>query len=317
MITPNVTIQQDVLLSELSTFGIGGPADYFSEASSLSEIQELIRFARTKGIPILPIGKGSNCLFADEGFRGLAIRMKFESLCKNGLGEYQVGSGFSFAHLGRITAQDGFRGLEFAAGIPASVGGAIFMNAGASGQETKDYLQSVDVVDEDGRHIRFSRNEMTFAYRSSCFQKMKVLIVSATFQLEASDSAKDNQKKIVDYRLKTQPYKDKSCGCIFRNPTKEISSGKLIEESGLKGFSVGGAEVSNMHANFIVNKNYATSSDVQKLIQKVQEEVFHKTGYMLESEVRVYDQYGTCLSSKNHEAFALASSRQEKEEGGI
>ncbi len=288
----HIAIQENVLLSGLSTFGIGGKADYFVEAYSQSDLEDALIFAREKKIPVLAIGRGSNCLFADEGFRGIVIRVKLEDLIKDGKGLYQVGSGFSFAQLGRISAQDGFHGLEFAAGIPATTGGAIFMNAGASGQETKDYLVSVDALDETGKKYHFSKEGLEFSYRYSSFQKNKMIIISATFQLVPSKGAKEQQKRLVEYRLQTQPYKDKSCGCIFKNPGPNVSSGRLIEESGLKGYTVGGVEVSYQHANFIVNKGSGTSRDVQGLIHRVQQEVLKKTGYLLHSEIRIFDQYG-------------------------
>ncbi len=292
----SLQVQEHVLLSTLSTFGIGGPADYFCEVDTPQALKEAITFSKESQIPYLVIGKGSNCLFDDLGFRGLVIRMKIESFHSNGMGLYEVGAGYSFAQLGRVTAQDGYQGLEFAAGIPATVGGAVYMNAGASGSETKDALVYVDAVLPDGSSRRYMKGELSFSYRYSSFQSMKgSIIVGACFQLQKSEKAKQAQKEIVEYRLKTQPYKDKSAGCIFRNPSPMAPSGKLIESSGLKGLQVGGAEVSTVHANFIVNRCGATCEDVKALIRSIQEKVYQETGYRLESEVRIIDQWGNTV----------------------
>lgn len=288
-------IQEGVLLQTLSTFGIGGPADFFAEVVDVEELFFVLDFARRNSIPILPIGKGSNCLFADEGFRGVVIRLRIEEFEKSQEGRYTVGAGYSFPLLGRKSAQDGFSGLEFAAGIPASVGGAVFMNAGASGQETCQTLISVEVVDNQGVYKKYAVDELLFSYRFSSFQTTSDIIVRATFQTTPSEDVVERQKAQVEYRLKTQPYKDKSCGCIFRNPSNGPSSGKLIEESGLKGVSVGGAEVSSLHANFIVNRQGATAHDIRELIHKVQSGVASETGYHLKSEIRMYDQFGKII----------------------
>lgn len=272
-------LQQNRSLFEFSTFGIGGRARLFTEVSTIEEMEE----ALSLGHPYLIIGKGSNCLFSDQGFDGLAILNKID-FCEWKEGEVSVGSGYSFSLLGVQAARKGFSGLEFASGIPATVGGAVFMNAGANGKETCESLKSVLYF--DGKRQEFSREELAFSYRTSPFQKMKGAILSATFALTPDTLARQNQLKIVDYRMKTQPLKEKSAGCIFRNPPG-ASAGMLIEKSGLKGTSIGGAKVSEIHANFIVNTGKATSSEVLQLIQLVQEKVLEQTGISLESEIRL------------------------------
>lgn len=279
-------VEENKLLSELTTFGIGGPARYFFKAKTVEEIQSAIRFAHEKSLPYLVIGKGSNCLFDDKGFSGVIIQNKVDFFENPAPGTYHVGAGFSFALLGTKTAQAGFSGLEFASGIPASVGGAIFMNAGANGSETADSLVSVDYLDGSGELTVIPKDQLQFSYRTSSFQKMKGAIVGATFHLRPTLTARQKQLEIISYRTKTQPYGEKSAGCVFRNPECHVA-GRLIEEAGLKGLKVGGAEVSPMHANFIVNKDHASTQDVLKLIDLIRHTVHEKTGIELESEIRI------------------------------
>lgn len=271
-------------LCELSTLGIGGPARFYAEAKSEEDLQQMLAFCHEKALPFFILGKGSNSLFDDRGFNGLVIANKIDTLEQKG-NEFVAGAGYSFARLGSQTARLGFSGLEFAAGIPATVGGAIFMNAGANGKETCEPLQTTIFINDKGEKKIIKKQELEFGYRTSSFQKMKGAIVSGTFLLEPSSNAKEIQKKIVDYRLKTQPYKDKSAGCAFRNPPGSVA-GRLIEECGWKGKGIGGAAVSTRHANFIINKSQATSADILNLVKEVKEKVLKEKGILLEEEIR-------------------------------
>lgn len=276
--------QQGKLLSELSTFGIGGPARWFFEAKSVEDLQKALSEAYAQKIPYLIVGKGSNSLFDDGGFDGLVILNKI-SFCEQKEEVVHVGAGYSFALLGVQTARKGWSGLEFASGIPASVGGAVFMNAGANGQETCDSLSEVTFVDEQGNVRIWSKSELEFSNRFSSFQIMKGAIASATFRLIKDEGARKKQLEMIDYRTRTQPYGEKSAGCVFRNPAGK-SAGALIDQCGLKGLKVGGAEVSCMHANFLINKEGATAEDVRELARLVKEKVFASTGIELEMEIR-------------------------------
>lgn len=275
-------MQPHKLLSELCTLRIGGPAKWFAKATSIVEMQDLVR----QNERYLVIGKGSNTLFSDKGFNGLVIQNKIDFFENPYPGVYHVGGGFSFALLGVRTAQAGYAGLEFASGIPASVGGAIFMNAGANGSETERVLVSVDYVDEKGNLVLLERKDLQFAYRTSSFHSMKGAIVGATFKLTASLSARQKQIEIVNYRKNSQPYQDPSAGCTFQNPDCLIA-GKLIEEAGLKGQRRGGAKVSEKHANFIINTGDATSEDMLALIEEIQRKIYEKHAILLEREIRV------------------------------
>ena len=273
-------------LSEFSTFGIGGPISHFVSVRTIEEMQSAFAWARERHLPTLVIGKGSNSLFSDEGFLGLAILNKIDDCAIEGL-RVTVGSGYSFSLLGSQTARRSLSGLEFASGIPATVGGAIFMNAGANKREACDALLSVTYLHEDGRSEEFLREKLLFSYRKSPFQELKGAIVRAVFRLELSLSAKATQLEIVNYRMKTQPLKEKSIGCIFKNPQKGMSAGALIEECGLKKCKIGGAEVSDIHANFIINTKNASAKDVLELIRIIQWRVKLKTGIELHPEIRV------------------------------
>lgn len=272
-------------LSEFSTFGIGGPIRYFAEVKTPLEMSQGLAFAKEQSLPFFILGKGSNCLFDDRGYRGVVLLNKID-FCEWKETTVYVGAGYSFSYLGMQSARLGFSGLEFASGIPASVGGAIFMNAGANGNETCDALVTVSFMHEDGTLRQYAKNELDFSYRHSLFQTLSGAIVAATFEFSRSLISRQKQLEIIDYRIKTQPLKDKSIGCIFRNPAGN-SAGRLIQESGLKGLRNGGAKVSEIHANFIVNENKATSREVLSLIAEVQARVFQKTGIHLHPEVRV------------------------------
>lgn len=274
----------DKPLSQLSTFGIGGPARFFIEVQKLEELQSLFQYCHSQQLPFFIIGKGSNCLFDDKGFDGVVILNKI-AFCQYDWPIVHVGAGYSFSLLGTQTARKGWSGLEFASGIPGSVGGAVYMNAGASGTETCEALFEVTFLNEKGEVEILSRDKIEFSYRFSSFQKRKGAIISAKFLLQPLEEARKKQLGIIEYRTRTQPYNDKSAGCVFRNPESQ-SAGALIQQSGLKGMRIGGAEVSTMHANFIVNKGRATSKDILELAELVKRTVKEKTGVELDMELR-------------------------------
>ncbi len=273
------------LLKDLTTFGIGGPAKYLIEVQSIPQLQEVITYCREKNLRYLILGKGSNVLFRDEGYDGVVIVNKIH-FCEQQEGIFYVGAGYSFSLLGSQTARKGWAGLEFASGIPGSVGGAVYMNAGANGGETFQYLTEVTYVNEMGKLEVLPKGKLQWGYRTSSFQNLKGAIAAAKFHLITSAEARQRQLKIIDYRTKTQPYGDMSAGCVFRN-APHSSAGALIEQCGLKGYSIGGAEVSPLHANFIVNRNEAKAQDVIDLAAHVRKVVHEKTGHDLEMEIKV------------------------------
>lgn len=278
-------LQQNRPLSDLTTIGIGGPARYLLEVTHPDELCEAIHYANTLSMPYLILGKGSNTLFDDLGYNGLVILNRID-VCQLHEGTITVGAGHSFAHLGVWSAKQHLAGLEFAAGIPGSVGGAIYMNAGACGAQTADCLINVTFVDGSGELRTLPKEQLRFAYRTSWFQAHPAAIASATFQLTPSDQARSRQLQYVNQRLKTQPYRDKSAGCLFRNPPGR-SAGHLIEQCGLKGLRQGGAQVSEMHANFLLNRGNATASDVLALAEHIRATVLQRCEVQLKLEVCV------------------------------
>lgn len=283
--------QEGQLLSHYSTFGIGGPARYFAVALDAESMQTMLSIAFRQSIPTFIVGKGSNTLFDDKGFNGLVILNRIDYL-KQKDETFTAGSGYSFPRLGIIASKNGWEGLEFASGIPATVGGAICMNAGANGQETSQFLIEVCYINQQGESFKLKREELQFEYRKSPFQKWRGAIVEGVFQLKPSKVAKENQKKLLDYRLKTQPYGQKSAGCVFKNPPM-IPAGKLIESSGLKGLEVGGAAISSLHGNFIVNRGGAKAQDVLNLITMIKEKIYKEKKILLEEEIHYipYDSF--------------------------
>lgn len=278
-------LQKNRLLSELTTIGIGGPAKWAVEVKTVDELREVLAYCNDESLPYFVLGKGSNCVFDDQGLDAVVILNRIDFLEELEPGLFRAGAGHSFSRLGGSTARHNWSGLEFASGIPASVGGAVFMNAGANGHETCETLVSVEFVENDGTLRTYLRNELAFSYRHSPFQEMKGVIVAATFRLTPSQEAREKQLKIINYRTATQPYGEKSAGCIFRNPANN-HAGALIDQAGLKGSAVGDAAVSELHANFLINRGCAQAKDLKQLMQQIQDQVKSKTGIQLEPEVR-------------------------------
>lgn len=280
-----IQIREYIPLIPYSTFRIGGKARFFAEAHSIEQMQELFCFAKKLSIPLCIIGKGSNTLFDDRGYSGIIIINKMKKRIL-GEGSLYVEGGYSFSRLGQEMIKLGFSGLEFATGIPGSVGGAVYMNAGAHGCATEDVLESIHFLHSSGEMQQWQRKELEFGYRYSSLQKLLGSIVAATFTLSKQDiNAIDLQKRNIKQRILSQPYKERSCGCIFRNPPG-FTAGKIIDICGLKGISIGDAVVSDVHANFIINRGSATSSDVLQLIQFIQSCALARFDCILEPEIR-------------------------------
>ena len=272
-------------LKKLNSLLIGGPARFFIEVCHPIQMQQVLTFCHQKMLPFFILGKGSNTLFDDRGFNGLVIANRIDFFSRPQPNLWKVGAGYSFSLLGTQSAREGWTGLEFASGIPASVGGAIFMNAGANGKETCQSLHSVDFISSEGEFFHFPVEQLHFDYRFSSFQKLKGAIVSATFSLRPSSKARQEQIKLIRYRTKTQPYSEKSAGCAFRNPS-HISAGALIDQLGLKGKKIGDAEVSQLHGNFFINSGNASAKEMQSLFKFIEETVKKETGMQLQREVR-------------------------------
>jgi len=272
-----------------TTWRIGGPADVFVCPKSIQELQGAVLAAKTLGIPWTTIGRGSNLLVFDGGVRGLVVKLGdgFSEVTIEG-NDVTALAGRSFVSLANITIRNNLAGLQFATGIPGSVGGAVTMNAGAHGGEVKDVLAWVDVMNGAGEIERFSNAALNFSYRYSMLKDHPYIIVRATFSLQPGDGATlaATVKAWSMRRHETQPLSLPNCGSVFRNPS-QAHAGFLIESAGLKGLRHGGAQISEKHANFIVNCKDATAEDVLWLIRHAQETIREKFGIELETEVRM------------------------------
>ncbi|GMN28087.1 hypothetical protein TIFTF001_001920 [Ficus carica] len=281
-------LRRQKLLKDLSTWAIGGPCNYFCQVFDHTQLVSALRYCHENSLRFMIIGRGSNCLFDDLGFDGCVILNRIEFVESEEAGVYKVGSGFWFNRLGVQCSNEGFTGLEFAGGIPGTVGGATFMNAGANGQETADVVESVDFVTTDGRLQRLERADLNFGYRSSPFQSMPDLaaIVAVTFQLQSSGTSKTRLQEYLERRRASQPIGEKSAGSVFRNPSDlGVTAAELIEKAGLKGLRVGGAMISKLHSNFFINCGGSTSQDMLNLIAIAKEKVNQKFGVKLKEEV--------------------------------
>ncbi len=287
----NIKLKENIPLANFTTLRIGGPAEWFAEPSNIDDIKTLITWAKEKSIPFSVIGAGSNLLISDNGFKGLII-------CTKKLLGYDLNplNGKIFANCGehlptlvRRAAKAGLRGLEWAIGIPGTIGGAVVMNAGAQGGCIENNLISVMVVPKKGgQPFYLKKIDLDFSYRNSRLQKEELIVLSAFFQLEPGHNQKYISKitnENLMHRTTTQPYHLHTCGSVFRNP-EPLKAGKLIEELGLKGQRIGGAEISTMHANFIVNTSNATAEDIDELITLIQNKVKKNHGFLLDPEVK-------------------------------
>jgi UDP-N-acetylmuramate dehydrogenase len=285
-------LRQGVALSDFTTWKVGGPAQWFAEPAERAELQALAGWAIGAGLVFRCIGAGSNLLIADAGLAGLTLcnRRLQGSQLDASEGWVEAEAGEPIPTLARKAARAGLHGLEWAVGIPGTVGGAVVMNAGAQGGCTAEWLHSVQVLDPARPDAPFTllAEELAFAYRHSRLQEEPLLVLSARFRLEAGhDPAEVSARTSANLhsRTSTQPYQQPSCGSVFRNPEPE-KAGRLIEELGLKGLRLGGAEVSPIHANFIVNTGNASAADIDALIRSVQQRVQEERRVALHPEVK-------------------------------
>ena len=281
----------DEPMKKHTSFKIGGTADYFFKATTLEELQNIIKFAKIKELPITIIGNGSNLLVTDKGIRGLVIKIDINKLKiekKDKFAVVEVGAGNKLMALATKMKDEELSGLEGLSGIPGSVGGAVVMNAGAYGKEMKDVVLSTTCMDKNGKLYTFSNEEQEFSYRNSIFQKKDYIIIETKLKLEYGK--KDEiQKRMEEYfksRKEKQPIEYPSAGSSFKRQ-EGIITAKLIDDVGLKGYKIGGAQVSEKHAGFIVNYNNATATDVINLINYIKEKVYSKYGIKIEEEIKI------------------------------
>lgn len=279
----------DEPMSRHTTFQIGGPADYLILPSSTEEVAAVLSIARDNGIPVTILGNGSNVLVLDNGVRGAVVKFgETMGYIRHSGNVVIAGAGASLGDVSRFAASCELTGLEFAVGIPGSIGGAVFMNAGAYDGEISNVVSAVTAVCENSKLKRFNREEIRFGYRDSVFQHNDCVVCEVELTLEYGDNG-DIKLKMDDYtsrREAKQPIEMPSAGSTFKRPPGHFA-GTLIEQAGLKGFSIGGAQVSEKHAGFIINAGGATAADVLALIREVQHRVQTEFGVKLHPEVRV------------------------------
>lgn len=276
-------------LSKHTTFQIGGPADYLVFPASMEEISAVMIITQQYDVPVTVLGNGSNILVRDKGIKGLVLKFGNEmSYIRHNEALITAGAGAMLAEVSCYAAQYGLSGMEFAIGIPGSIGGAVFMNAGAYSGEMCQVVTAVSGVCQDGSIQRFLQPELAFGYRHSVFQDNGCIICEVELMLHKQEKPAISEK-MNDYTLRRetkQPLDMPSAGSTFKRPPGNFA-GTLIEKAGLKGLQVGGAQVSIKHAGFVINAGGATAEDVLSLIKEVQRRVYEDSGVMLHPEVRV------------------------------
>jgi UDP-N-acetylmuramate dehydrogenase len=292
-----LNIRSQVSLANLTTWKVGGLAEWFIEPVNLAEAQAAIAWANSQNLPITFLGAGSNLLISDHGLPGLVIATRhlrwLETEFDVDTHQIKVGAGKMIGSLAWQAARKGWTGLEWAAGIPGTVGGAVVMNAGAHGSSTEDILVRTQVLTSAGEVLELLPAALEYSYRHSNLQGRDQLVISATLQLQAAADAAaviSKTQKDLERRHTSQPYDQPSCGSVFRNPLPQFSA-KLIEDLGLKGYRIGGAEVSELHANFILNRGGATATDIFQLINYVRDRVREQCAVELEAEVKMLGEF--------------------------
>lgn len=280
-------IETESLMKDHTTFRIGGPADYFITVNNITELSEVLRLCREYGVEHMLLGNGSNLLICDEGLRKAVIRLggDFKSISVSG-NTVLCGAGVTLSKLCTFAMDNSLSGLEFAFGIPGTVGGAVFMNAGAYGGEMKDVLLSVTHLTQSGEVVTVPADTLELSYRHSIYKNNGCIILSADFSLTPDNKSeiKARMDDFMNRRVTKQPLDFPSAGSVFKRPEGAFA-GALIEQCGLKGKRVGGAQVSEKHSGFIINCGGATCADVMELVALVQKTVKEETGYFLEREI--------------------------------
>ncbi len=283
-----VTAKANAPLKDHTSFKVGGFADLILFPNTAENLSQLYTLCKELDLYTYILGRGTNVLFGDRGFRGVVFVTTEIGEITLHEGEINVLAGTSLKMLCLFALDNGLTGLEFAYGIPGTVGGAVYMNAGAYGGEMKDVLTSVTAIDGNGKLITFTANQLDMGYRKSAFTDTDYVIISVTLKLSQGDpeEIKARMQDLMERRRSKQPLEYPSAGSTFKRP-EGTYAGLVIEQSGLKGYTVGGAQVSEKHANFVINKSKATATDIINLISDVQRIVKEKTGYDLETEVKL------------------------------
>ena len=276
-------------MKNYTTFKIGGEAECLIKIDEIEKLKEILQIAKENNIPLTILGNGSNVLISDKGIEGIVLLMQFqgiEMLKKDERVEVKVGAGYKIAKLGQYLCKNSIKGFEEISGIPGTVGGAVKMNAGAHGKEMKDIVKTVRCMDYNGNIKEFTNGELEFAYRKSIFKTQAYIILEAILELQKGETIeiKEKMSEYAEYRREHQPIEYPSAGSTFKRGEDFITA-KLIDEAGLKGYTIGGAMVSTKHSGFIINKGNATAQDVMQLINYVKKEIKEKYNKDLELEI--------------------------------
>lgn len=290
LISQDTRIMMDEPMKRHTSFKVGGPADLFVKVANIEDLKNIVRYCLKSGTPYYVIGNGSNLVVTDKGIRGVIIKINWKKVeIKEAEKCYvTVSSGVSLSFLAQKLLQKEIEGFEFASGIPGTIGGAIRMNAGAHGSEMKDIVSSIKALNEKGEIVYLSKEECQFSYRNSIFSKEKLILLEVTFLLAKGESVKIKEKmeEYAIWRKEKQPLEYPNAGSTFKRGDGYITAA-LIDECGLKGYQIGGAQVSEKHAGFIINKEEATAKDILDLIQYVKEQVKQKSQKEIELEIEV------------------------------
>ena len=288
---PDLDLRLEELMSKHTSFRIGGPVEVMAFPKNAAELSKILKTSVLLDTSPVILGAGTNVLAPDEGLRGLVICLKDCLVGMERTGEHtvRVMAGVTMTRAAVFAANLGLSGLEFAHGIPGTVGGGVYMNAGAYGGEICQVCKSVDVMDMEGNIRTFSNAEMGFSYRHSILEEQLGIVISAEFELteKPTDEIREKMKELMGKRSASQPLDKPSAGSAFKRPVGGYAAA-LIDQAGLKGYQVGGAAISTKHAGFAVNMGGATAKDVRSLLEQVSDIVFEKSGIRLEPEVRIW-----------------------------
>ena len=274
-----------------TTFKTGGPAECFIKIDNINDLKEILQFSKKNEIPLTVIGNGSNILVSDKGIKGITLKIQLEKINiqeKNENIQIIVGAGEKLGKLAQVCLQKEITGLEELSGIPGTIGGAVRMNAGAHGKEMKDIVKCVRCIDYQGNEKEFTNQEMKFEYRKSRLKEEKYIVTEVELILEKGkkEEIKEKMEEYAKYRKEKQPIEYPSAGSTFKRGNDFITA-KLIDEAGLKGYSIGEAEVSTKHSGFIINRGNATTKDVLELVKYVEDEVYKKFNKKIELEIEI------------------------------
>lgn len=288
----NLKIQYNVPMKEYTTFKIGGPVDILAIPENTKALKQLLPVVNGYQIPVFILGKGSNVIVSDRGYRGLVIYTGKLNKVEIRGSRLTAETGITLAALAGRAMEAGLSGLEFASGIPGSLGGALYMNAGAYDGEMKEVISSVQLLDYSGKTIYMTKKELKLSYRYSILQQKKLIAITVDIELKKDkpEKIKSKMKQLNKKRKEKQPLEWPSAGSIFKRPEGHYT-GALIEKAGLKGLRVGDAQISEKHAGFIINRGNATAADVKNLIERIQKEIFNRNGIKLKVEPRFIGEF--------------------------